>query len=177
MSPNCCSAFPRACLSHSLKIGVVLKVVAAGFFFRGLSAREILRYSCDPCLFKHRRIKTVTARPGAARIEQQRKELPGEVSAVDVGVERVAVAAVGPPVAGLTKRVKTLRRLEASPACSGRLRHNQSHQRMSERFCGSTGWWRRNRHQHLIQLRGGKTVAAPHAAETANLPIPAFSPG
>ena len=54
----------------------------------------------------------MTAWSGAAsRIEQQRKELPGEVSAVDVGVERVAVAAVGPPVAGLTKRVKTLRRL------------------------------------------------------------------
>lgn len=54
----------------------------------------------------------MAARTGAAcRIEQQRKELPGKVSAVDVGVQRIAVAAVCPPVAGLAQRIKTLRRL------------------------------------------------------------------
>ena len=96
----------------------------------------------------------MAARTGAAcRIEQQRKELPGKVSAVDVGVQRIAVAAVCPPVAGLAQRIKNTPSPAASPAYSTIVviaNHVEN--------VGALLWlnWlgRWDGHQHFIQLGG-----------------------
>ena len=94
----------------------------------------------------------MTTRSGAAcRIEQQRKELPGEVSAVDVRVERVAVAAVRPPEAGLTQRVKTLCRLRPAQRTLTVI-VIANHVQNVGALLWLNGLRRRDTHQHLVKL-------------------------